>query len=123
MLKGLTQGKWTRPTDKSAVYLEIAPGCKWGIRVTLMEDYAKVEAIDSPNKPLYKAPERYSTVVKPPTFFEKLKGLTFEDKVLAAVADKRRVAAEENHTLRSSSEGSQVPVSSGPGPSNEKRKN
>lgn len=104
MLKGLTQGKWTRPTDKSAVYTEFLPGCEWGIRVTLMEDYAKVEAIDSPNAPLYKAPERYSSIIKPPSFFEKLRGITFEDKVMAAVAHKRQVAAEENRTLGISSQ-------------------
>ena len=48
-----------------------------------------------------------------PTFFEKLKGLTFEDKVLAAVGQAQS-GGGRNHTLRSSSEGSQVPVSSGP---------
>ena len=59
MLKNLlTAGKWSRPTDKSAVYIEISPGDKWGIRLTLIDNYAKVEAVDSPNKPVYKAPER-----------------------------------------------------------------
>ena len=47
MLKELNRGRWSRPTDKSAVYLEIAPGEKWGVRVTLIENYAKVEAVDS----------------------------------------------------------------------------
>ena len=31
MFKGLQKGKWSRPTDKSAVYIEISPGDKWGI--------------------------------------------------------------------------------------------
>ncbi len=102
MFKGLQKGKWSRPTDKSAVYIEISPGDKWGIRVTLIDDYAKVEAVDSPNKATYKAPERYCTVIKPPTIFEKLRGITFEDKLMAAVEEKRRVAAEENSRSTSS---------------------
>jgi len=105
MLKGLTQGKWTRPTDKSAVYTEIAPGSKWGIRVTLIEHYAKVEAVDSPNAALYEAPERYCTIVKPPGLLERLRGITFEDKIMAAVAAKRKVAEEENRHLTTSPQG------------------
>ena len=101
MFKGLQKGKWSRPTDKSAVYIEIAPGEKWGIRVTLIDDYAKVEAIDSPNKATYKAPDRYCTVIKPPTLWRSC-GITFEDKLMAAVDEKRRVAAEENSRSRSS---------------------
>jgi len=102
MLKGLSQGKWTRPTDKSAVYIEFLPGSNWGIRVTLIENYAKVEAVDSPNTPLYKASGRYSTIVKPPSFWERLRGISFEDKIMAAVAEKRQVAAEENRMISTS---------------------
>ena len=64
MIKGLDKGKWTRPTDKSAVYLEFAPGAKWGVRVTLMEYDARVEAVNGPKGTWYKGPERYSTLVR-----------------------------------------------------------
>ncbi len=70
MLKSLTKGKWSRPpTDKSAVYLEFAPpGQQWGVRVTLMEHDARVEAINGPRGVWYRAPERYSSLVRPPHF-------------------------------------------------------
>ena len=41
-----------------------------------MEDYAKVEAIDSPNKPQGSRALQYRG--EAPTFFEKLKSTTFE---------------------------------------------
>lgn len=100
MLKELKKGKWSRPTDKSAVYLEIAPGEKWGVRVTLIENYAKVEAVDSPDAAWYKAPERYCSVIRPPRFWERLMGVTLESKIMAAVNEKRLVAHEENARLR-----------------------
>jgi len=96
LIKSLDKGKWTRPTDKSAVYIEIEPGKRWGIRVTLYENQAKVEAVQGEKTVWYNAPKRYSTIVTPPTIFEKLRGISFEDKVLAEVEEKRRVAAEEN---------------------------
>lgn len=97
VIKTLTKGKWSRPTDKSAVYTEFEPGARWGIRVTLIEDYAKVEAIEGEKAVWYNAPKRYSTIVSPPSIFEKLRGISFEDKILAEVENKRRVAAEENN--------------------------
>jgi len=100
MLKKLNRGKWSRPTDKSAVYLEIAPGDKWGIRVTLIEDYAKVEAVDGPHAAWYQAPERYCSIIRPPRFWERLRGVTLESKIMSAVQEKRRVAQEENARLR-----------------------
>ncbi len=100
MLKSLTRGIWTRPTDKTAVYLEIDPGKRWGVRVTLMEYDAKVEAVDGPRGVWYKAPQRYSTTVTPPNFWQRLQGITLEKKILAAVEEKRQVAAEENARLQ-----------------------
>lgn len=100
MLKELNRGRWSRPTDKSAVYLEIPPDEKWGIRVTLIEDYAKVEAVDGPQTAWYNAPERYCSVIRPPKFWERLKGVTLESKIMAAVQEKRKVAEEENARLR-----------------------
>ena len=100
MLKELNRGKWSRPTDKSAVYLEIAPGDKWGIRVTLIEDYAKVEAVDGPHAAWYQAPERYCSIIRPPRVWERLRGVTLESKIMSAVQEKRRVAQEENARLR-----------------------
>lgn len=95
MLPQLTKGKWTRPTDKSAVYTEFNPGEAWGIRVTLIADYAKVEAIQGEKGTWYKGPRRFSTTVRPPTFFERLKGITFEDKIMEEVEKKRQVVREE----------------------------
>ena len=96
MLKELNKGKWSRPTDKSAVYLEIAPGDRWGIRVTLIDDYAIVEAVDGPQGVWYKAPQRYSSVIYPPKFWERITGVTLESKIMTAVHEKRLVAQEEN---------------------------
>lgn len=100
MLKELKIGKWSRPTDKSAVYLEISPGEQWGIRVTLIDYYAKVEAVDGPKGVWYKAPERYCSVIYPPNLWERLKGLTLEKKIMTAVKEKRLVAKEENARLQ-----------------------
>lgn len=100
MLKELKHGTWTRPTDKSAVYLEIAADEQWGIRVTLIDYYAKVEAIDGPKGVWYKAPERYCSVIYPPNLWERLRGMTLEKKIMAAVEEKRLVAKEENDRLR-----------------------
>lgn len=99
MLKSLTRGVWTRPTDKTAVYLEIDPGKRWGVRVTLMEYDAKVEAVDGPRGVWYKGPQRYSTMVYSPNFWERLQGITLEQKILTAVEEKRLVAREENARL------------------------
>ena len=96
MLKELNQGKWSRPTDRSAVYLEIPPGKRWGIRVTLIDNYAKVEAVDGPKGTWYKGPQRYSSTIYPPNLIERLRGITLEQKIMAAVEEKRRVAEEEN---------------------------
>lgn len=92
----LNHGKWTRPTDRSAVYTEILPGQAWGIRVTLIDDYAKVEAIKGEKGVWYNAPKKYSAKVMPPSIFEKLRGISFEDKIMDEVSNKRAVAAEEN---------------------------
>ncbi len=100
MLKELNQGTWSRPTDKSAVYLEIAPGDQWGIRVTLIDYYAKVEAVDGPRGVWYKAPQRYCSVLYPPNFWERLMGITLEQKIMQAVKEKRLVAQEENARLK-----------------------
>lgn len=96
----LTEGKWERPTDTSAVYTEIKPGERWGIRVTLIKDYARVEAIDGPKCSWYKAPREISAEVRPPTLWEKLRGITFEKKLMAEVEAKRRVAAAKNGKAR-----------------------
>lgn len=96
MLNGLTKGRWSRPTDKSAVYLEFAQGQQWGIRVTLMEHDARVEAVNGPQGVWYKAPERYSSLIRPPTLWERIRGITLESKIMEAVAEKRLVAQEEN---------------------------
>ncbi len=98
MIKQLNKGVWTRPTDKSAVYLEIEPGARWGIRVTLYENSAKVEAVTSAKTVWYEAPKRFSAIVSSPSIFEKIRGISFEKKLLAEVENKRKVAAEENGT-------------------------
>lgn len=103
MLKELKQGIWSRPTDKSAVYLEIAPGDQWGIRVTLIDHYAKVEAVDGPKGVWYKAPERYCSTIFAPNFLERIKGITFESKIMDAVQRKRLVAQDENARLKGTS--------------------
>lgn len=100
MLKNLKKGTWTRPTDKSAVYLEIAPGEIWGIRVTLIDDYAKVEAVKGPKGVWYKGPVRYSVNIYPPNFFERIRGITLENKIMNEVNKKRIVVQEENDKLQ-----------------------
>ncbi len=96
MIKRLNKGKWSRPTDRSAVYIEIEPGRAWGLRITLIDDYARVEAVKGEKDPLYNAPKRYSTKVLPPTLFEKIRGISFDDKIMAEVANKRIVIGQEN---------------------------
>ena len=96
MLKQLDRGRWTRPTDKSAVYTEIQPGQRWGIRVTLIADFAKVEAVEGERGTWYKGPDRYSTTVYPPRLLERWRGVTFEEKIMAEVERKPSVAQEEN---------------------------
>ena len=96
MIKGLDQGCWTRPSDKQAIYTEIAPGQAWGIRVTLFSDFAKVEAVKGAQGIWYKGPVRYSVSVYPPTFFEKWRGITFEQKIMWEVEKKRAVVLEES---------------------------
>lgn len=98
LLKQLSKGKWTRPTDRSAVYTEIERDKKWGIRVTLIDNYAKVEAIKGEKGVWYNGPKRYSVTIMPPNIFEKLRGISFEDKIMDEVSLKRQVAAEENGT-------------------------
>ncbi len=100
MLDHLSKGRWTRPSDKQAVYTEFEPGKRWGLRVTLIEDYAKVEAVEGEQGIWYKGPSQYSAVVSPPSFFEKRRGITFEDKIMAEVEKKRKVAAAENENIR-----------------------
>ncbi len=101
MIKWLTQGKWERPTDKMAVYTEILPGRRWGIRVTLLGAEARVEAIDGPRCSWYKVPPRLRTEVRPPHLLERVRGITFDDKLRREVAAKRAVAEEENGRARS----------------------
>lgn len=101
MQKLLDKGVWSRPTDKMAVYLELEPGKIWGIRVTLYAHTARVEAINGPKCTWYKAPARVSAEVTPPNFLERMKGITFQDKLMEEVANKRAVAQEENLKLES----------------------
>lgn len=96
MFKWLDQGKWERPSDKMAVYTEIKPGDTWGIRVTLLGASARVEAINGPKCTWYKPDRRLSADVKPVTLWEKLRGITFEDKLRREVEAKRAVATTEN---------------------------
>lgn len=100
MLKDLKNGTWTRPTDKSAVYLEIAPEDTWGIRVTLIDDYAKVEAVEGPKGVWYKGPDRYSVNIYPPNLLERIRGITLERKIMNEVYKKRIVVQEENAKLQ-----------------------
>lgn len=88
----LNKGKWERPSDKMAVYTEIERGKKWGIRVTLIDDYARVEAINDPKCVWYQAPAELSVEVRPPSLLERIRGITFADKLLAEVEQKREVA-------------------------------
>lgn len=93
--KLLSKGKWERPTDKMAVYTEIEPGRRWGIRVTLLGHSARVEAINGPGCSWYKAPREVSAEVRQPNLIEKLKRITFEQKLMAEVEEKRRYAASQ----------------------------
>lgn len=92
----LRVGKWSRPSDTMAVYTEIAPGKRWGIRVTLTEHSALVEAIDGERCSWYRAPQRIAAYVHPPSLWERWKGITFEQKVMREVEKKKAVANEEN---------------------------
>ncbi len=92
----LNKGTWIRPTDKSAVYTEYENLGRWGIRVTLFGDSAKVEALARDQTARYKAPKRLAATVHPPSWFEKLRGISFEDKIMDEVHRKRRTALEEN---------------------------
>lgn len=96
MIKWLDRGKWTRPTDKMAVYTEIEPGKRWGIRVTLLGSYARVEAIDGEKCSWYKPGPELSKEVRPPNLWERLRGVTFDDKLRAEVEAKRQVAVAKN---------------------------
>jgi len=96
----LSRGRWERPSDKEAVYTEVEPGRRWGIRVTLYGDEARVEAIDMRMPVHYRAPRRLAATVRPPTWWERLRGITFADKLRRAVADKQRVAWEEEQRSR-----------------------
>ena len=96
MIKWLDKGKWTRPTDSKAVYTEIEPGKTWGIRVTLIKDIARVEAINGEKCSWYKPGPEISAEVAPPNFLERLRGVTFEDKLRREVEAKRRVAQMKN---------------------------
>ena len=73
MIRWLDRGKWTRPTDKMAVYTEFEPGAQWGIRVTLFTDHARVEAIDDVKCTWYKPGPELAAEVSPPSFFERLR--------------------------------------------------
>lgn len=92
----LNRGKWERPSDTMAVYTEIEPGRKWGVRVTLIKDYAKVEVIDGPKCSWYQAPRELSAEVKPPGLLEQIRGVSFADKLMAEVEQKRLVAGRRN---------------------------
>lgn len=93
--KLLSKGKWERPTDKMAVYTEIEPGRRWGIRVTLLGSSARVEAINGPGCSWYKAPRELSVEIRPPNLIEKVKRITFEQKLMAEVEEKRRYASSK----------------------------
>ncbi|NLV91995.1 MAG: hypothetical protein GX030_06345 [Firmicutes bacterium] len=95
----LQEGTWTRPTDKMAVYTEVLPNCRWGIRVTLFADTARVEAIEGPKCTWYKPPRELSIDVHPPNLWERLRGITFETKLAAAVEEKRAYARAKNEQL------------------------
>jgi hypothetical protein len=94
--KYLSLGKWERPSDKMAVYTEIEPGKRWGIRVTLMPKSAKVEAINGEGCSWYKAPPEISAEVKQPNFIEYLKKVTFYQKLVEEVESKREYAKRMN---------------------------
>ncbi|HEX6972477.1 MAG TPA: hypothetical protein VF234_09680 [Limnochordia bacterium] len=92
----LDRGRWERPSDKMAVYTEIQPGARWGIRVTLYARSALVEAIDGPSCAHYRPPKHLAAYVHPPRWWERLRGVTFEKKLLEEVERKRAVARAEN---------------------------
>lgn len=93
----LNQGNWERPSDRMAIYTEfLDPGDRWGIRVTLIEDSAKVEAIDGPHCVWYHAAAELSSEVAPVTWLERLRGITFQQKLMAEVTRKRAYAAAKN---------------------------
>lgn len=100
VIPGLDRGRWLRPSDKMAVYLEFEHPQAWGVRVTLLPEGAHVEAVQGERGSQYRAPRRLSTFVTPPGWWERLRGVTFEDKVLAEVARKRLIAAHENRSAR-----------------------
>ncbi len=79
-----------------AVYTEIPSGVVWGIRVTLIKDFARVEVIDGPRCTWYKPGPEISTDVKPPSLLERMRGLNFESKLRREVEEKRRVANQKN---------------------------
>lgn len=115
MIKWLNQGKWERPHDKMAVYTEILPGATWGIRVTLLGAHARVEAINGPKCSWYKPERRLSTDVRPVTFWERLRGVTFDDKLRREVEIKRGVAAAENGKPHIFGAGSGADLAADPG--------
>ena len=88
----LNKGRWERPSDTMAVYTEIEPGKAWGIRVTLIRDFARVEVIDGPKCTWYRVSDDLSTDVKPPGIFERIRGVAFADKLMAEVERKRAEA-------------------------------
>lgn len=92
----LCQGKWERPSDKMAVYTELKKGEQWGIRVTFLGDSTVVEAIDGPHCCWYDASAEVHASVGPPTWWERLRGVTFLDKLAREVETKRAVAAARN---------------------------
>lgn len=99
MIKWLDKGKWTRPTDSMAVYTEIEKGRTWGIRVTLIKDIARVEAINGEKCSWYKPGPEISAEVTPPNFLERLRRITFDDKLRREVEAKRQVAKMKNYTV------------------------
>jgi len=105
MIPGLERGRWSRPSDTMAVYVELDHPDAWGVRVTLMPQAAQVEAIQGEKCSRYKAPRHLSAYVYPPTFWERLRGITFEAKLLEEVERKRQVAAAENRKARSLQQG------------------
>lgn len=113
MIPGLDKGRWERPTDKMAVYFEFEHPRAWGVRVTLMPHGADVEAVQGERGSHYKAPCALSTFVGPPTFWERLRGITFEHKLLAEVERKRAVARRANDEIGQAHHGPE-PVPPGP---------
>ena len=101
----LNRGRWTRPTDKMAVYTEIPRGARWGIRVTLEGRGAVVEAIEGEGCSWYRPPREIQARVGPPTLWERLRGITFADKLMREVEAKRAYAAARNAGLQGPSGG------------------